>query len=129
MQYLDQDAAVAAVEELIKQAVPEAKSVSIVLWWDGNHDERPACIGVRVAEVTVQLPDGVGFWYPDLSGDPDLSSDLDLSGDLDLFVVCAAAERAIIARMVCAGFDDEDQAKLRETADDALLIAMGVKRA
>ena len=117
MQYLDQDAAVAAVEKLITQAVPEAKSTCIVLWWDGDHDKRPACIGVRVVEVTVQLPNGVGFWYPDLSG------------DLDLFVVCAAAERAIIARMVCAGFDDEDQAKLQAMADDALLIAMGVKEA
>ena len=117
MQYLDQDAAVAAVEELIKQAAPEAKSVSIVLWWGGNHDKRPACIGVRVVEVTVQLANGGGFWYPDLSG------------DLDLFVVCAAAERAIIARMVCAGFDDEDQAKLQAMADDALLIAMGLREA
>lgn len=38
-------------------------------------------------------------------------------------------ERAIIARMVCAGFDDEDQAELQAMADDALLIAMGVKEA
>ena len=117
MQYLDQDAAVAAVEKLITQAVPEAKSTCIVLWWGEDHDKRPACIGVRVVEVTVSLANGSSLWCPDQSG------------DLDLFVVCAAAERAIIARMVCAGFDDEDQAKLQAMADDALLIAMGVKEA
>lgn len=117
MQYLDQDAAVAAVEKLITEAVPEAKSTCIGLWWGENHDKRPACVGVRVAEVTVSLANGSGFWYPDQFG------------DLDLFVVCAAAERAIIARMVCAGFDDEAQAKLQAMADDALLVAMDVKEA
>ena len=115
MQYLDQDAAVAAVEKLITQAVPEAKSTCIVLWWDGNYDKRLACIGVRVVKVTVSLANGRILCYPDQSG------------NLDLFVVCAAAERAVIARMVCAGFDDEDQAKIQAMADDALLIAMGVK--
>ena len=100
MNYLPEAEAISEVEA----AVSGAFSVSgvVIIPWDS------ACpaVGMRVHEVYVPR---VGVW-----------TDSDLQG----LGVCTAAERAILTRMVCTGFDDEEQPQEIIDADQRLIALM-----
>lgn len=99
MKYLMQDEAVKEVEAVVASAFPGYKA-SVYCWGDG-----PA-VGVRVAEVSITKQDSKGMQGASW-----------MDADCRTLAVCAAAERAILSRMVCTGYDDEEQELEVEDAD------------
>lgn len=99
MNYIAQDEAVKEVEAVVASAFPGYKA-SIYCWGVG-----PA-IGVRVAEVSITKQDSKGMQGASW-----------MDGAPESLVVCAAAERAILSRMVCTGYNDEEQEFEVEDAD------------
>lgn len=100
MKYLSQEEAISKVEVVISE-VFSVSGVVIIPW-----DSSCPAIGMRVHEVYVPH---VGVW-----------TDSDLQG----LGICAAAERAILARMVCTGFNDEEQPQEIIDADQRLITLM-----
>lgn len=95
------DQAKAEVEAVIKAAHVKAgghldDEVTIYLWWEGCLPDAPPCVGVRIAELSFSrdLPNGTcGSSY--------------MACEPAALGVIAAAERAIIERMVCTCSDEE----------------------
>lgn len=92
-------------DEAVKRGDHADTEVSIELWWDGDLEIAPKCIGVRVAEVSfIKRFEGGMCGGSIMQCDP---SCLD---------AIAAVERAIIERMVCT-LNDESWAQEINDAD------------
>ncbi|TAL65830.1 MAG: hypothetical protein EPN79_11810 [Burkholderiaceae bacterium] len=104
--YMNAEEATKAVEGVLlssmKKSWPQAHTCCVVLW-----GERPG-VGVRVAEVSFVSEDGKAG----------ISS---MDCDSSTLLLCALAERSILARMVCTGYNDSEQALEVEDADAAML--------
>lgn len=77
----------AVVDVLRELLSPDgAARVNIYLWWDGDEEKYPPCVGIRVAEVSVGFGNAGYSWT---------------AGVPDNLGVIAAVERCLIERMVC----------------------------
>lgn len=92
------DEAMTEVIEVIRMATgTNAKTrIDIYLWWGGQFDKAPPCVGVRVAELSWSRQTSVG-----MSGSAVMQCE---PGSIGLL---AAIERCIIERMVDTAEDQD----------------------
>lgn len=99
--------------QLLLEAQPgnEGCECTIELWWGGKLSEAPACVGVRISEISFTRGT-YGSSY--------------MAGAPACLGVIAAAERCIIERMVCTCSDAEWAAEIAD-ADWRLLELLNPK--
>lgn len=92
-------------DESVKRGQENLSDVKIELWWDGDLEKAPRCVGVRVAEISFGLkPNGIilAGGYSIMAVEPTA---------LD---VIAAVERSIIERMYCTCTPDDWAAEIAD---------------
>ena len=80
-------------------SLPLDVETTIVLWWDGDLLKAPACVGIRVAEVSCSNGSGGFSW---------------MAGEPEALGIVAAVERCIIERMSCTCEDETWDDEVRD---------------
>jgi len=105
------------VEALVHRLSDSAKDteVKIHLWWEDQQEKAPACVGVRIAEISWVTQHGSGICGSSC-----------FAGSPESLGFVAAAERCIIERMICT-VDDKDWDNEIADADWRLKLLLEAK--